>query len=384
MKKKLAFIATSFISKPDGISIYIENLLIELLQLLEYNINIDIFVKNENLNLLKQRANIIDQDFISLKPIKSKNIFHSIYNLNKILLKENYDIIFIPNPMLLILPNKKNIRVIHDLSYKNYPEGVSIFRRGYASLLILLTLYTSTVVGYISETTKKDILKYFKFSKNKKFLYLPNGIPSKVQKQKRPPLEIVAKKFLSKNLKIIVVGRINRHKGFDRVLEFVKFADRIMKNDNYFEGIEIYIVGKKTDETDVILDNYQPKNIKLIFTGFLSDEELNNLYKESHFCFFLSRNEGYGLPLVEGLWLRTIPVLSDIPIFREIMGNDYIFFSDKTGYSESIYNFIKKVFKDKEYRKNIFDKIDKVVEKEKNGYKIAAQNLLDYIIGENE
>jgi len=242
-----------------------------------------------------------------------------------------------------------------------------------------MVLHTSIAIGYISETTKKDLLKYFKVPKNKKFLYLPNGIPLKVQIQKRPTLEKIENKFSNKNLKIIVVGRINRHKGFDRVLEFVKFADKVMQNDNFFKSIEIYMVGKKTEETDIILGNYQPENVKLNFTGFLSDKELNKLYKKSHFCFFLSRNEGYGLPLVESLWLRTIPVLSYIPIFREIMGDDYIFFSEKTGYGENIYKFIKKVFEDTDYRKNMLDKIDKVVEKEKNGYKIAAQNLLKYI-----
>ena len=381
MKKfKIAFIATSFIQKPDGISVYIENLLKEFIELsIKENMQIDIFIKKENLDLLKERTNLVNNKYINLKSIGTKNFFKTIYIMSKVLWKGNYDIVILPNPMPLILPDQKTIRVIHDLSFKSFSEELSIIKKIYSNFLILLTLYASTTIGYISETTKKNILIYFKVPKNKKFLYLPNGIPLKVKIQERPSLEKVENKFLSNNLKIIVVGRINRHKGFDRVLEFVKFADKAMQNDKFFKSIEIYMVGKKTEETDIILGNYQPENVKLNFTGFLTDKELNKLYKESYFCFFLSRNEGYGLPLVESLWLRTIPVLSDISIFREIMGDDYIFFSEKTGYGENIYKFVKKVFKDTEYRKNILSKIDNVVDKEKNGYKIAAQNLLKYI-----
>lgn len=58
------------------------------------------------------------------------------------------------------------------------------------------------------------------------------------------------------------------------------------------------------------------KNI--IFTGNVSGEQLNYLYKECEALFFPTEYEGLGLPLLEAMeWNKPI-LCSDIPVFREI------------------------------------------------------------------
>ena len=79
------------------------------------------------------------------------------------------------------------------------------------------------------------------------------------------------------------------------------------------------------------------------------------------------------------MWFNTIPIISDIPIFNEIMGEDYIKFGDKTGYTHAITNLIIDIFESEKFRKEQQNKIEKVVNKETDGYKIAAVNLLNFI-----
>ena len=83
------------------------------------------------------------------------------------------------------------------------------------------------------------------------------------------------------------------------------------------------IVGKETEDTQNIIKALNKINIPFKAHGFLNDKELNNLYLTSHFCFFLSRNEGYGLPLIESLWFKLIPIISNIPAFNEILPKEY-------------------------------------------------------------
>ncbi len=387
-KNKLAFIATSYIKKYDGVSVYTENLLQEIINLVNKKrkyLRIDVYVKKESLNLLKSRISIpenLDKGILNLNfiPVQGNNIIIRTFNLTKLLYKNGkYNLVYMANPMPVIFTPGPKIKTIHDFSFKIVPEYYSIVSKLYSDFLRKITIKFDDAIGYISESSKKDFEKFYNISeKDKRFIYLPNGIPFKIQKIERPSVLDIEKKFSDKNLKIVVVGRINRHKGFDRILEFVKYVDENF-NQNTFKSIQINIVGKKTKETESLIKDYKPQNIQLNFLGFLPDEELNQMYLNSHFCFFLSRNEGYGLPLIESLWMRTIPILSDIPIFREIMGKDYRFFSDETGYDKAIYEFIEEVFKDKEYRKKILNKIDKIIEKEKEGYKLAAKNLLDFM-----
>ena len=387
-KNKLAFVATSYIKKYDGVSVYTENLLQEIINLVNKKrkyLHIDVYVKKESLNLLKSRISIpenLDKGILNLNfiPVQGNNIIIRTFNLTKLLYKNGkYNLVYMANPMPVIFTPGPKIKTIHDFSFKIVPEYYSIVSKLYSDFLRKITIKFDDAIGYISESSKKDFEKFYNISeKDKRFIYLPNGIPFKIQKIERPSVLDIEKKFSDKNLKIVVVGRINRHKGFDRILEFVKYVDENF-NQNTFKSIQINIVGKKTKETESLIKDYKPQNIQLNFLGFLPDEELNQMYLNSHFCFFLSRNEGYGLPLIESLWMRTIPILSDIPIFREIMGKDYRFFSDETGYDKAIYEFIEEVFKDKEYRKKILNKIDKIIEKEKEGYKLAAKNLLDFM-----
>ena len=144
-----------------------------------------------------------------------------------------------------------------------------------------------------------------------------------------------------------------------------------------FKSITVDIAGKQTKETKDLFLNKNFKNIKLNFHGYVDDDTLNQLYKNSHFCFFLSRNEGYGLPLVEALWFGSIPVISDIPVFGEIVGKDYPKFDDKSGYTDAIKDFVVKSYFDKTYQKKLFEDINKIVEKEKNGYKRSVQNIVE-------
>ncbi|NPA51295.1 MAG: glycosyltransferase family 4 protein [Aquificae bacterium] len=384
---KLAFIATSYIRKYDGVSVYSENLLQQLLYQIDNikrEIKLDIFVREDSYDLLKERI-IIPKEInryanINFISVSGKSYPTRLLKLTAMLYKRGkYDLVYMPNPMPVIFTPGKKMKTIHDFSFKIAPEYYSTFEKIYSDFLRKIAIKFDDAIGYISQSTKKDFERFYGITdKDKTFIYLPNGIPFKVQKQERPSKEDFEKKFTQKKLKILIVGRINRHKGFDRVLRFVKYLDSISKEDKQFENIQIHIVGKKTKETDELLNDYKPQNVQLNFPGFISDEELNVLYKTSHFCFFLSRNEGYGLPLVESLWLKTIPVLSNIPIFREIMEEDYPLFEDKN-LEENIYKFIKNIFNEKDYREKIYNHIEKVVKKEKKGYEIAAKNLLNYI-----
>ncbi len=383
--KKVALIFTSYINNKDGISVYIENITKSIFDLLKKgkikDIYIDIFLPKNSLNNFKKTLNIKDNLLknINFHEMNNNKFFHLLI-LHKKLYNENYNLIFSPN----VLPifsywNKNTIIVVHDLTFKNH-KYLSTFKKLYIELL-LRNIFKFEIIGYISDSTLNDLKKYYTNKLiDKKLIYLPNGIPFKVKKLERPNIKYIQRKYSSKNLKLIFVGRLNKHKGLDRLIKFAKFLDKEKSkiNAKFFETIEFHIVGKETEETKEIIKNFYFKNIKLNFHGYLKDEELNKLYKESHFCFFLSRNEGYGLPLVEALWLKTIPILSDIPVFREIMGNDFPIFNDEN-LEKDIYFFIKNIFENENYRKEILSKMEKAVEIEKDGYKIAAQNLLNYL-----
>lgn len=383
MKKRVAFIATGYIKDYDGISVYTENLLLEFLkQIKNRDILVDIYTGSSVLEQLINRISSEDLliDNINLKSVNDKKFVSKILDLNFQLIKNGrYDLIFMTNFMPTLFLPSKTLKVIHDFSVNNFSELYSKWYLKYHNKLLQYAKYFDYAIGYISNTTLLDLDKFHSINKkNKKLVYLPNGIPFKVKNYERPSLEDSYEKYKCKDLNFLVVGRINRHKGFDRILEFCKYFDKDETIKN-FNSITLNIVGKQTDETKQIFKDLELKNIKLVFHGFLNDEQLNPLYKISHFFMFLSRNEGYGLPLVEAMWFRSIPIISNIAIFNELMGEKYPKFDDNTNYTSSIVDFVNKIFNDNSYLEEQKSFIEGIILKEQNGYQVAAKNLIEFI-----
>ena len=381
--KKIAFVATAYIKNYDGISVYTENLLLEFLkQIQEEDISVDIYTGSSVIELLKNRIskeNLLN-DKINIKSVNDSKFISKILDLNFQLIKNaKYDLIFMSNFMPTVFLASKTLKVIHDFSVNNFSELYSKGYLKYHNMLLSYAKYFDHAIGYISNSTLADLNKFHKINpSNKKLLHLQNGIPFKVKNYERPSDEQSLEKYKKRDLSFLVVGRINKHKGFDRILEFCEYFDKT-ENINSFDSVTLNIVGKQTDETTQIFKDLNLQNIKLVFHGFLSDEELNPLYIKSHFCLFLSRNEGYGIPLVEAMWFKSIPIISNIPIFDELMTNEYPKFDDKTNYTSSIVEFVNKIFDDVEYLKKQKEFIETIVLNEQSGYEKAAKNLVKYI-----
>ena len=377
MHKKIAFIAISYIVKYDGISVYTENLLQALLKNLDNKQMIDVYVGKSALMLLKNR---VLEESVNFIPINDNNFFIKMLHLTYKIHKQKYDLVFATNFMPLFTINAPLVKVIHDLSPEVNPKLYSKTFKYYHAFLLKSAKRFDYAIGYISNTTKNDLDKFYNInSNNKKLLYLPNGIPFKVQNIKRASLEFMRKKYLQDSLIFLIVGRINYAKGFDKVLDFCKFLDKKFASQTKFKTVTLKIAGKQTPQTKEILKEINFKHLKVELLGYVDDQSLNLCYQNAHFCFFLSKNEGYGLPLVEAMWLRSIPIISDIAIFNEIMGDKYPKFDIHSDSSKKIYKFICQIFQDKLFYDDIVNIIEHVVKKEQFGYNNAATNLIYFL-----
>ena len=75
--------------------------------------------------------------------------------------------------------------------------------------------------------------------------------------------------------------------------------------------------------------------------GFLNDEEVSDLYQGSVGFIYPSLIEGFGFQGLEAIASGTLLLASDISVFREIYGDNAIYFDPNN--SNSISDAIKKV-----------------------------------------
>lgn len=384
-RMRIAFIAISYAAQRDGVSIYAENLLFELLRLASergLDQEIDVFACGQAADALKaQLRNCIEESARGgVRVIATlQGGFQEKYLRVPRLVRANgpYDAIFVPNLQPLWLPRDRSISVLHDLTYRVAPTHFSRWRVHYMDLLTRFWLWRGAAIGCISRTSKADLKRYYPGSRDKRQLHLPNGLPEKLTASPRPSPEVTQEKFQAQRIELLFVGRVNRLKGFDRVRRVCERLDEYAISHDV--PIIVHVVGKDTRESSSLLAGFTLRRVQLKRHGYLDDAALNRLYRRSAFCLFLSRNEGFGLPLLEGIWQRCVPLLSDIAIFREVMGEGYPLFADDERDLAALVAFIDRLRREALYRREIFGRMDNALTNWAGGYRQAAGNLLEWI-----
>ncbi|MBE1159170.1 glycosyltransferase family 4 protein [Dyella acidiphila] len=126
---------------------------------------------------------------------------------------------------------------------------------------------------------------------------------------------------------LLMVGTIEPRKGYDQALE----ACEALWNAGV--DVNLLIVGKfgwlmETFRTSA--ESHAQRGQRLFWIDDAGDAELDAIYRASTLLLAASWGEGYGLPLIEAA-RRGLPVIArDIPVFREVMGEQAQYFTAPT------------------------------------------------------
>ena len=277
-------------------------------------------VGNESLKNQYPKAKIIISND---NPFSKKGILSFPKEVN------NYDCLFIPN---FIIPYGIKIPVyciVHDLIFLDMKE---ITTSGFIDYHLKKHLFKrcfkkSKKIFTVSNFTIDRCKYYFPKYVNKLILNYPGLSKNIIEYSK------THNNLDNKDNTIIYVGNVKPHKGLDILLE----AFNNINDDKYKLKIigqkEKFLVGSTFDENKY-------KNV--IFTGRMSDDELLEEIRNAKYLIQPSLYEGFGVPPLEALYLGTIPILSNIPVFKEVYSNlSVVFFNTKEELTEIIKSDIK-------------------------------------------
>lgn len=117
----------------------------------------------------------------------------------------------------------------------------------------------------------------------------------------------------------LFVGSRTLYKNFQLVLE-------AMKTSEWPDTMKLVVAGPPFSISEEQLLRGFGISSNVTHAGRVADEELRNLYKGASCFLFPSKQEGFGLPVLEAQLSGCIPILSDIPVFHETAGEGAIFF----------------------------------------------------------
>ncbi len=124
---------------------------------------------------------------------------------------------------------------------------------------------------------------------------------------------VATKDFATGPLRILVVGRLMRDKGIDRVLQV---AEALHHEDVTFTIAGPSSHGERRLHQEVVR---AAKQGSVTYVGESSAEELQRLYRDHHVLLFLSVGEGMARVMLEGAHAMLCPVASDIAANRDLI-----------------------------------------------------------------
>ena len=254
--------------------------------------------------------------------------------LPKIIKKEKINLMHFPHWNIPIFYNQPFVVTIHDLLLLHYPtrkastlSPISYFLKNIAFRFALChAIKKSKNIITPCKFTKNDILKHFDVPA-KKINAVHLGISNfqidslPTDKQDSNSTKITKKYSITKPY-ILYVGVAYPHKNLEGLMRAWKIFEE-KYNDNY----QLILAGKKNYFYKQLIQDKQLQNKDIIFTDFVPDNELPELYKNASLYAFPSFYEGFGLPPLEAMSYDIPIASSDRSCLPEILQNAAIYFN---------------------------------------------------------
>ncbi|MCC5797772.1 MAG: glycosyltransferase family 4 protein [Methylophaga sp.] len=134
-------------------------------------------------------------------------------------------------------------------------------------------------------------------------------------------------KQLKKQVTFLSVGTIEPRKGHEQCLDaFESLWEQGLECNLVFVGKQGWLVDKLIKR----LNTHPALKKHFFWLDGISDEYLSKVYASSDCLIAASNGEGFGIPLIEAA-RHGLPIIArDIPVFREVVGNNAHYFSGQS------------------------------------------------------
>lgn len=320
-----------------GVGVYTRNLLYYLQDFIPRNWEVNVYLKQQDFDSLGFGS----KQFIRRPADIHWHAFSEQTSFYQLLMKDKLDLMHFTYFSYPVLYRRLFISTIHDLTPLLYKTGKAstknpiLYEAKHAGLKFVLSELMKRSSGVItpSNAVKNEILEYYGSKYKDKVYAIHEGIDESIQDAK-------GNSQLSKKLPedfFMYVGNFYPHKNIEKLIDAYQLVETKMPlilvgPEDYFSSrVRKYI-------TDLKLE----KNIQV--RTKLEREDIVYLYKHAKALIHPSLAEGFGLTLLEAAYFGCPIVASDIPVIREMLGDEYAAFDPlfTTDITEKIQHFIDK------------------------------------------
>ncbi|SHF73128.1 glycosyltransferase family 4 protein [Chryseobacterium vrystaatense] len=310
---KIAFDAKRFFHNTSGLGNYSRDLV---------RILSKYYPENEYL-LLNKNSSERGKEILERQDVRfvetSKGKFSRQLKMGKDAQREGADIFHGLSGELPLKWSKEPIRkivTIHDLIFMRCPNYYSFFDRKIHLWKFKKAASSADKIIAISEQTKRDIITYLKVPESKIEVIYQGCHKAFKEQQSNELINTVKEKFNLPERYILNVGTIEERKNLLSIVKGIKDTE-----------IPLVVVGRKTDYYKKVLAFIRKNKMdkQVLFLEGVSMDELAVLYKSADIFVYPSFFEGFGIPVIEALFSKTVVITSNTSCLPEAGGKDSVY-----------------------------------------------------------
>jgi len=272
------------------------------------------------------------------------------YSIPSILNKIQPDLFVSPDGYLSLKSNCKQLCVIHDLNFEHFPKVMPWLVQHYYQYFFPRFAQKAHRIATVSKFSKKDIVETYGIDETK------IDIVYSAAKEGFSPLpeekiKEVRNKYSNGFPYFIFVGSLQARKNLKNLL----LAFDLHKKENHSNS-KLLVVGEKkwwSNELKDIFETMIYKN-EVVFTGRVTQEELQKLIPSALALTYTSLFEGFGVPILEGFSSGVPVITSNTSSMPEVAGEAALLVDPFSVIS--IANALNKIEKEPILRKDLIQK----------------------------
>lgn len=244
----------------------------------------------------------------------------------------------------------KQVPIIYDINFEHNPKDVKLKNRLYFKFFFKRFVRKAKRIATISEYSKKDIADYYTIDPDK-IDNVSCGINSNFTPLDAETIKIVQDKWSAGKPYFFFVGSMHPRKNIKRLIEgFTLFKQRT--GSDFKLILAGSILWSKTEVEDSYTNS--PYKDDIVFTGRLSDEELQKVLGAAYALSFVPIFEGFGLPIVEAMQSNVPVICSNVTSMPEVAGDAALMVDPYN--IESIAGGLERLHNDNELRDQLIEK----------------------------
>lgn len=239
---------------------------------------------------------------------------------------------------------------IHDLAFLRYPEAFTRRTLLYFKAFLRKSLVMADIVIAVSQATAQDLISLLGVT-SAKIRVIHHGLDGHFQRgMSSEESSRVYSKFGIHREFILNVSTLSPRKNVEGLIKALKLLideghdiDLVISGGEGWKHSQIYTLAHRLGLDD-----------RIIFTGFITDDDLKCLYHAAKIFVYPSLYEGFGLPVLEAMACGTPVVTSNVSALPEVAGDAALLVDPSK--PEEIARAIARLLEDEHLREKLIHK----------------------------